>query len=108
MTRKHESEALMIPVHNPPHHGEVLREDILPAIRLTATDLAVHLGYPREQFMSILHCHASISADIAVRLELAGLGSARHWMAQQAAYDLWQAQHESSRLCGHPRLGEAR
>ena len=43
--------------------------------------------------------HAAISADLAYRLELAGLGSARQYLAEQAAYDLWQAQHRE-----HPAI----
>ncbi len=37
--------------------------------------------------------HAAISPALAVRLERAGAGTARHWLAMQTAYDLWQAEH---------------
>jgi addiction module HigA family antidote len=77
---------------NPPHPGEALREDVLPALGLSITALASHLGYSRGQLSTVLNCRAAISADLAWRLEMAGLGSARMYLAEQAAYDLWQAQ----------------
>jgi len=40
----------------------------------------------------VLHEHAGISPDLAVRLERAGISTARHWMALQSAYELWQAE----------------
>ncbi|WP_397458539.1 HigA family addiction module antitoxin [Pseudomonas asplenii] len=81
-----------MPMHNPPHPGEALREDVLPAVGLSVAALARHLGYSRGQLSTVLNGHAAISADLAYRLELAGLGSARQYLAEQAAYDLWQAQ----------------
>lgn len=81
-------------MHNPPHPGEALREDVLPEIKLSVTALAKHLGYSRVQLSNVMHGHAAISADLAWRLELAGLGKAHMWLARQTAYDLWQAQHK--------------
>ena len=81
-----------MPMYNPPHPGEALREDVLPALGLSVTALAQHLGYSRGQLSTVINGHASISADLARRLELAGLGAARVWLAQQAAFDLWQAE----------------
>ncbi len=78
-------------MHNPPHPGEALREDVLPAIGLSITALAAHLGYSRGQLSTVLNGRAAISADLAHRLELAGLGNARQYLAEQAAHDLWQA-----------------
>lgn len=40
----------------------------------------------------IVNGHAPISPDLAVRLERAGIGQARMWLAMQSAYDLWQAE----------------
>ncbi|WPO98941.1 HigA family addiction module antitoxin [Pseudomonas sp. HR96] len=78
---------------NPPHPGEALREDVLPALGLTVTSLARHIGYSRGQLSTVLNGRAALSADLALRLELAGLGTASVWIAQQGAYDLWQARH---------------
>ncbi len=34
----------MTRIHNPPHPGETLREDVLPALDLTVTDAAAPAG----------------------------------------------------------------
>ena len=81
-------------MHNPPHPGEGLRADVLSEIKMTVTALANHLGYSRVQLSTVLHCRAAITADLAWRLELAGLGKADMWLGRQSAYDLWQAQHK--------------
>lgn len=78
-------------MHNPPHPGETLREDVLPALNITKTELARRLGFSRETLSRIMHGHAPISPDLAVRLERAGIGKARVWLAVQADYDIWQA-----------------
>jgi len=77
---------------NPPHPGETLREDVLPALNIKIAALARHLGYGREHLSRVLHCRAPISPDLAVRLERAGIGSARLWLAVQMNYDLWQSE----------------
>lgn len=79
-------------MHNPPHPGEALREDVLPALGMTEAELAKHVDYPVEQLASVLSCCDPISADLAQCLELAGVGNARTWLAEQAAYDVWQLQ----------------
>lgn len=78
---------------NPPHPGETLLEDVLPALGITISEMAKRLGFARETLSRIMHGHAPISPDLAVRLERAGVGTARTWLAVQADYDLWQAEH---------------
>ncbi|MNP61799.1 hypothetical protein D3C76_1570200 [compost metagenome] len=60
---------------------------------MTITALAEHFGYSRGQLSTVMNGHAAITADLAHRLELAGLGAARQRLAEQSAYDLWQAEH---------------
>lgn len=80
-------------MHNPPHPGEALREDVLPALGMTEAELAKHVNYPVEQLAGVLSCCNPISDDLAKCLELAGVGNARTWLAEQAAYDAWQLRH---------------
>ncbi len=81
--------------HNPPHPGETLREDVLPALGLTVTEAAQQLGVTRAALSRVLNGHAAISVSLARRLELwLGAdrgGRAEVWLRQQLAYDLWQA-----------------
>ena len=54
-----------MPMYNPPHPGESLREDVLPAIGMSVSGLARHLGYSRGQLSTVLNGRAAISADLA-------------------------------------------
>ena len=46
------------------------------------------LGVSRVTLSRVLHGHARVSPNLAVRLEEAGVGTARAWLAMQVAYDL--------------------
>lgn len=88
------------PLFNPPHPGETLREDVLPALGLSVTQAAQQLGVSRVALTRVLHGHAGISVDLARRLEAwlrhaDGSGpSAESWLRLQTKYELWQAQQE--------------
>ncbi|MGR2740393.1 HigA family addiction module antitoxin [Billgrantia sp. Q4P2] len=78
---------------NPPHPGRLLRRRVVPALGLNVTEFSEKMGMSRNAVSRVLHEHAGISSDFAVRLEHGGIGEARHWLAMQANYDLWQAEH---------------
>ena len=96
----------MTKMHNPPHPGETLREDVLPALGLTVTDAAKQLGVTRAALSRVLNEHAAISPEMALRLEgwlgVENGGRADVWIVQQAAYDLWQV-----RKAGAPKVKRA-
>ncbi|MCY0389120.1 HigA family addiction module antitoxin [Robbsia sp. Bb-Pol-6] len=96
----------MSQMFNPPHPGEALREDILPALGISITQAAAQLGVTRAALSRVLHGHAAISPEMALRLEgwlgVENGGRADLWVAQQAAYDLWQA-----RANGAPQVERA-
>ena len=81
---------------NPPHPGLNLRDDVLPALGLSVTQAAEQLGVSRVALSRVLNGRAAISPDMALRLEAwLGVergGDARVWIAQQTAYDMWQAE----------------
>jgi len=82
-------------MHNPPHPGEILKEDILPALGLSVTQAADQLGVARPSLSKVLNGRAAITPEMALRLEkwlgIENGGNAHLWLTQQAAYDLWQA-----------------
>lgn len=83
----------MARMHNPPHPGETLREDVLPALGLSVTQAAKELGINRVTLSRILNGKAGISVDLALRLEAWLDGpSAESWLKGQLAHDLWQAE----------------
>jgi len=73
---------------NPVHPGEILREDVLGELGLSVGDAASRLGVSRVTLSRVLHGHARVSPNLAVRLEQAGVGTARAWLAMQIAHDL--------------------
>lgn len=76
---------------NPPHPGELLREDVLVPLGLAVKDAAEKLRISRVTLSRVLNGHAGVSADLAIRLEKAGVSSAKFWLALQSNYDLAQA-----------------
>ena len=96
----------MTRIHSPPHPGETLREDVLPALGLTVTDAAAQLGVTRAALSRVLNGRAAISTEMALRREgwlgVKNGGRADLWIAQQASYDLWQA-----RKAGAPKVTRA-
>ena len=50
----------MSKIHNLPHPGETLREDILPALGLSVTDAANQLGLARPSLSKVLNGHVAI------------------------------------------------
>lgn len=93
-------------MHNPPHPGETLREDILPALGLTVTEAANQLGVTRATLSRVLNERAAISPEMALRLEgwlgVENGGRADVWIGLQAAYELWQV-----RKAGAPKVKRA-
>ena len=85
-----------MPMLNPTHPGESLREDVLAPLGLTVTETASALGISRKTLSEIVNGKSPITPDIAVRLERAfGNPPAMMWLRLQAAYDL---QHAVTRL----------
>jgi addiction module HigA family antidote len=93
-------------MHNPPHPGTTLRDDVLPALGLNITEAAKHLRVTRAALSRVLNEHAAISPEMALRIEgwlgVKNGGRADVWIAQQGAYDLWQA-----RKAGAPKVKRA-
>jgi addiction module HigA family antidote len=82
----------MTNMHNPPHPGETLKEDILPELGLSVTEAASQLGVSRAALSRVINGRAAISAEMAIRLSQWLGGSAETWLRAQLQYDLWQAQ----------------
>ncbi|MDP1696639.1 MAG: HigA family addiction module antitoxin [Xanthomonadaceae bacterium] len=77
---------------NHPHPGELLREDVLLPLGIEVTDAAQRLGMSRTTLSRVINGRAGISPDLAIRLERAGVSTARFWMVLQANYELAQAE----------------
>ncbi len=80
---------------NPPHPGEVVRDAIENGLGLTVTAAAEGLGVSRKTLSQILNGRASITTEMAIRLE-EGIGSsAAASLRMQMAHDLARAQRSA-------------
>ena len=77
-------------MHNPAHPGELLT-GWLDDLSLTVTAFALHIGISRVMLSRVLHGHASLSADMDLRLSEALGTTPGYWLALQTQRDLWTA-----------------
>lgn len=82
-------------MHNPPHPGLIIKEDILPALGLGVNEVAHQLGVTPTALTHVINGRSTISPDMALRIEkwlgIKSGGTADIWLSQQAKYDQWQA-----------------
>lgn len=83
---------------NPPHPGEIIREDCLKPLGLTVTEAARGLGVSRQSLSELINGRNGVSADMAIRLEKAGWSTAESWLRNQLSYDLWRARQHARRF----------
>lgn len=72
----------------PIHPGEILREEYMKPLSLTAHRLAMALRVPATRIAEIVHERRAISADTAIRLGRYFNTTPRFWLNLQIAYDL--------------------
>lgn len=75
----------------PIHPGEILREEVLPALAMPVAVAAAHLGVSRQALHRVLAGTAAISPEMALRIgKFCGNGP-DVWLRMQASHDLWLA-----------------
>ena len=70
------------------HPGEVLLEEFMKPLKITAYRLSKDLGIPQTRVSEILRGNRRITADTAIRLSKYFGNSAKFWLGLQADYDL--------------------
>jgi addiction module HigA family antidote len=76
----------------PSHPGEILREDVLPALGLSISEAAHELGISRQMLHRVLSGRAAVSPEMALRIgKFCGNGP-DVWLRLQQAHDLWHAE----------------
>lgn len=90
------------------HPGEMLREDVLPALGKPKTEIARLLGVSRQTLYDILDEKQPVTPGMALRLgKLLGNGP-ELWINLQRAYDLTVAERElAGEIKKIPRLSAA-
>jgi addiction module HigA family antidote len=87
---RHESR----PERRPTHPGEILRDDVLPALDMSRTEFAKLLDVGRVTVSELLLGKRALTADMAVRIATRLKTTPETWLRMQEALDLWQVTQE--------------
>ncbi len=79
----------------PTHPGAILREDVLPALRMSQTELARRLGVSRVSVNELLHERRALSLDMAMRLARLLDTTPESWLNMQTAVDVWECRQHA-------------
>jgi addiction module HigA family antidote len=79
-----------MPLKNPPHPGDFIRTEIVDPAGLSVTAAAIALGVSRPALSSLLNGRASLSGEMALRIEKAFGVKMDTLMRMQSAYDIGQ------------------
>ncbi len=90
----------------PVHPGEILREDVFPALGVTKPALAEALGISRQTLHDLFSTKRGVTPEMSLRLETVVGSTAETWLALQSARDLWAAR-KSAKNRGLKRLKAA-
>jgi len=82
------------PGMEPAHPGQILREDVLPALNLSVSEAARQLGVSRQMLHSILAERSAVTPEMAVRLGKFCGNGAGFWLRIQTTHDLWHAERK--------------
>ena len=88
-------------MYNPPHPGEILKEDVLKAEGIKVTEAARQLGVSRVTLSRLLNGKTGVSVEMALRLSQWLETTPEVWLRMQEACDLWQAK-KSKRFAVSP------
>jgi addiction module HigA family antidote len=90
----------------PTHPGAILREDVLPALRMSQQEFADRLGVSRVTVNTLLQERRDLSAELAARIAKLLGHTPESWIRMQEALDLWRIAQDPSRLAGITPLGK--
>ena len=89
------STAISLPNRITTHPGEILAEEFLAPLNMSANALAMALRVPATRIGAILKCERSVTADTALRLSRFLGTSPDFWIGLQATHDLTKAKMQS-------------
>ena len=80
-----------MPMHNPPHPGEFVREVYITPFDVSVRKVAESLRVSASTLTRLLNGESNLSPELALRLSKALGRSPESWLAMQDQYDLWHA-----------------
>ena len=91
---------------DPIHPGEILKEEFLDELGLSATSFAKSLGVPANRVTRLIAGASSVTAQTALLLSVALDTSAEFWMNLQSRFDLETAQRQPETIARLAALAE--
>ena len=89
-----DNEEMKSPERRPTHPGEILKEDVLPALGITVSGAADLLHVSRQMLHRILSGNADVTPEMALRLgKFCGNGP-ELWLGMQQAVSLWDVRRK--------------
>ena len=85
-------------VFNPSHPGEIIREDVIGELGLSVTDAARALGVGRPALSAVLNERASLSPEMALRIEKVFGVSMDLLLKMQLQFDIAQVRKAAKNL----------
>jgi len=92
----------------PTHPGAILREDVLPALKMTQVEFAQLLGVSRLSVSDLLHEKRTLSPEMAVRIGMLLDTSPESWLRMQQAVDIWNVNQEPAKFASVKTLKKSR
>jgi len=89
--------SLRDPKRKPTHPGELLREEVLPALKMTQTEFAKRLGVSRLSVSELLLEKRALSPDMAIRVGRLTNTTPESWLRMQEALNLWELERQPKR-----------
>ncbi len=82
------------------HPGEIIKEEYLEPLNISANALAVALRVPAPRINDVIRRKRGVSIDTAIRLAIYFNTTAQFWMNLQISYDLKSAKQKMKKIEG--------
>lgn len=76
------------------HPGEVLSEEFLIPLSISAYRLSKDIGIPQTRISEIIKCRRRVTADTALRLSKYFNNSAKFWLGLQDDFDIEEEKNQ--------------
>jgi len=87
-----------MPMKNPPHPGDLIRTEVVGAHGLSVSKAAEILKVRRATLSDLLHGKATLTPEMALRIEMAFGPDMDHLLRMQLAYDVAKTRKHVRRL----------
>ena len=88
----------MIRLTRPAHPGQFIRMEVIEPLGLSVTKAAEVLGVTRPALSTLLNCRASLSPDMALRIEKAFGPKMDTLLRMQTAYEIAEAREREEQI----------